>query len=31
MPSILMEIEPIKVMKMTGQMAEHGIVLHVAN
>ena len=31
MPCILMEIEPIKVMKTTGQMVEHDVILHVAN
>ena len=31
MPSILSELEPIKVMKMTGQMVEHDVILHVAN
>ena len=30
-PSILSELEPIKVMKLTGQMVEHDVILHVAN
>ena len=30
-PCILIEIEPIKVMKMTSQMVEHDVILHAAN
>ena len=30
-PSILSKLEAIKVMKMTGRMVEHDVILHVAN
>ena len=30
-PLILSELEPTKVMKMTGRMVEHNVILHVAN
>ena len=31
MPSILSELEPINVMKMTSRMVKHNVILHVAN
>ena len=31
MPSILGELEPLKVMKSTGRMVKHDVILHVAN